>query len=334
MGKATQRNGGVIGDSKISKTPMAGSTTMGSGVWGIEEHSAISQIQGLAYAEINSSTDGITREYVSGGVTYRSHEMNSSGNVTFYAGGPVDFFVLGGGGAGSNASSGQWGSGGGGGGARIVNNVSIGTNDVITCTIAAQGAWSHGNQSIVTSSGTFSDGDGHSRILCEGGGRGGTSGSSSGHGGNGSSGGYVGYFNWSGPVHGKANKQSTPATYGNTDGVAAEYSGDQGNVSSSYHAGGASTSGPTHYGFGNDYGTGSTVNRGGGGGKGLSYSQAQGGAQRYWGVHGGGHGAQGNWGHGGDGPANQGGGGGGAGYAGSQGGKGGSGVVVMRYKIG
>ena len=36
MGKATQRNGGVIGDSKISKTPMAGSTTMGSGVWGIE----------------------------------------------------------------------------------------------------------------------------------------------------------------------------------------------------------------------------------------------------------------------------------------------------------
>ena len=68
--------------------------------------------------------------------------------------------------------------------------------------------------------------------------------------------------------------------------------------------------------------------------KGLSYSQAQGGAQRYWGVHGGGHGAQGNWGHGGDGPANQGGGGGGAGYAGSQGGKGGSGVVVMRYKIG
>ena len=95
MGKATQRNGGVIGDSKISKTPMAGSTTMGSGVWGIEEHSAISQIQGLAYAEINSSTDGITREYVSGGVTYRSHEINSSGNVTFYAGGPRDFFGLG-----------------------------------------------------------------------------------------------------------------------------------------------------------------------------------------------------------------------------------------------
>lgn len=333
MGKATQRNAGIIGESKISKTPMAGSSTMGSGVWSIEEHSAISQIQGMAYAEINSITDGTTREYTSGGNTYRSHEMTSSGNVTFYAGGSVDFFVMGGGGGGSSAGNAQWGSPGGAGGARVVNNVSIGTNHVITCSIGAQTS-SQGNQTTVTSSGTFSDGDGHSRILCEGGGAGAYGGNSTAHGYNGASGGYMGYYNWGGPVHGRANKQSNPSTRGNVSGVDAEYSGDQGNTPSGNYSGGASTSGPYHYGYGNDYSTGSTVNRGGGGGKGLSYSQAQSGTPRYTAVHGGGPGAQSNWGWGGDATPNTGGGGGGAGYAGSQGGKGGSGVVVIRYKIG
>jgi len=333
MGKATQRNAGVIGDSKISKTPMAGSTTMGSGVWSIEEHSAISQLQGLAYGEL-PGTNGVTREYTSGGTTYRSHEVTSTANITFYAGGPVDFFVMGGGGSGTSAGSAQWGSPGGAGGCRIVNNVTV-SNDTITCSIGAQPAsGTQGNQTIVTSSGTFSDGDGHSRILCEGGGAGGYGGSSSGHGKNGGSGGYVGYYNWSGPQHGKPNKQSTPTTMGNTNGVAAEYTGDQGNAPSNYHSGGASTSGPTHYGIGSDYATGSTVYYGGGGGKGLSYSQAQSGTPRYSAVHGGGPGASSNWGWGEPATANTGGGGGGAGYFGSQGGKGATGVVVCRYKIG
>ncbi len=324
MGKTTQRNGGIIGQSKIVKTPMEGSSTMGSGIWSIEEHSAISQIQGLPYAELNSSSQGTTREYTSGGNTYRSHEMTSSGNIIFYAGGSVDFLVHGGGGGGSTGSGGR---GGGAGGAREVTNVTVG-NDTITCSIGS-GGWSNGNQTTVTSSGTFSDGDGNSRILSEGGGKAGNQG---GHGYNGGAGGQKGQYNWSGPIDGKPNKQSTPATTGNNNGVDAEFSGDQGNAPYGYYGGGTSTEGAGNLGFPNTFATGSTQTRGGGGGQGRSYNELQNNSSPHYGSHGGGHGTGGVDNR--SGAANMGGGGGGSDWASSTSGKGGSGVVVVRYKIG
>ena len=259
------------------------------------------------------ATGGTPNTYTSGGITYKYHVFNGTGNFAISSigdfGNTITYLIIAGGGGGGPDNYQGWSGAGGGAGGMIESTFSATATTYAMTIGAGSGQGGNGSNSSISGSGL-------STITATGGGRGaGIGGGERYNAGNGGSGG------------GGANQNQ----YVDPPGTGIAGQGNNGSAQqSAAYAGAGGGKGSAGSGTSGGSGgassiTGTSVTYAGGGGGGLSGAAGSGGG-----------GAGGNNSNGGNGTANTGGGGGGAGYGGGvyhAGGSGGSGVIIVRYRI-